>query len=496
MKIALWDVAHTFRSAWHAMTDTPFSVHDHCLDVAWRIKDKGYDRVVCCIDAKPYKRAELYSGYKANRPANEALMVEQFDRVQRELQSRGFPLFKSVGYEADDIIATFCARHDPEHEIDIWTNDKDLAQLVTTHTSLVSTKNGDRLRVDDVTEKFGVSPDRVGDLLALMGDASDGIPHVSGIGKATAIKLLKEHGSIEGVLSSALSGGLHGYKSNIVTGLKEDAEKGDEGVTLLAATLVELMTDAPVEFGSVFDAPPEPVDMEEGTMDDTKMESDYVESRQTEEEQGGEDEIRDSGKTAGALARQQETQVNPPGAIVDTAMESIELRPGVFMTNKTFELMKQMAKAFEASGNYARKFPNAAAIFTVMELGQELGVPPQVACQNFHMIQGKPTPSAHFLIAMAQRDPQCIYFECIEETPDSVTYATKKKGLDRELKFSYSLEDAKTDRQDWAKPGSKNQRAMLRKTAGSQAARLWYPGACSGLYSLEEMGFEAEEATA
>jgi hypothetical protein len=177
-------------------------------------------------------------------------------------------------------------------------------------------------------------------------------------------------------------------------------------------------------------------------------------------------------------------------------MDAIELRPGVNMTAEKASLMKSLALSFEKSGNYNRKFPNAAAIFTIMELGVELGIPPQVACQNFHMIQGKPSPSAHFLIAMAQRDPQCIFFECVEQSAESVTYATKKRGLDRELSFTYTLEDARNDKQDWAKPNSKNQKAMLRKTAGSQAARLWYPGACSGLYSLEELGYEAEEQTA
>ena len=142
---------------------------------------------------------------------------------------------------------------------------------------------------------------------------------------------------------------------------------------------------------------------------------------------------------------------------------------------------------------YAGKFRSKQAIVTVMLLGRELGIAPQLMLQQTHMVEGKPTLASNFLIALATKDPDCKYLVMIEETKDSVTYETLKLSYGKPLTFTYTLADAKQDGVRWATNGAKNQRSMLRKTAGSHAARNWYPAAVAGMYSTEEFGFAADE---
>jgi hypothetical protein len=179
-----------------------------------------------------------------------------------------------------------------------------------------------------------------------------------------------------------------------------------------------------------------------------------------------------------------------------TPEEMIPLGHGRNVSDKTIGLMFRLAKGFHEGGLYRRKFESPSTIFTVMMLGMELGITPQVACQNFHVIEGKPSPAAHFLIAMAKRHPDCEYFEYDDEasTDDSAIYVTKKKNYPREQRFKYTVQDAidaGMTKGNW----EKRRKEMLRKTAGSQAARLWYPDACAGLYSAEEMGEWVETAS-
>jgi hypothetical protein len=132
-----------------------------------------------------------------------------------------------------------------------------------------------------------------------------------------------------------------------------------------------------------------------------------------------------------------------------------------------------------------------------MELGMELGLSPQIALNNFELVEGRPCPGAHYLIARASADRNCEYLEMVEENFEVdnpyVTYETKSRASGRVKSFTYYWSDAEAAGVAHARSGKKTTwegrpREMMRKTAGSQAARLWYPAACAGLYSMEEMG--------
>ncbi|SDN68271.1 DNA polymerase I [Pseudomonas arsenicoxydans] len=136
-------------------------------------------------------RDEMFAEYKANRPSMPDDMRVQIEPLHQSVIALGFPLLCVKGVEADDVIGTLArSSAAADRPVLISTGDKDMAQLVDGHITLVNTMTGSALDVDGVKEKFGVAPEQIIDYLALMGDSSDNIPGVPGIGPKTASGLL------------------------------------------------------------------------------------------------------------------------------------------------------------------------------------------------------------------------------------------------------------------------------------------------------------------
>ncbi|MBE1023785.1 5'-3' exonuclease H3TH domain-containing protein, partial [Escherichia coli] len=158
------------------------------------------------FDAKgPTFRDELFAEYKANRPSMPDDLRVQVEPLHASVRALGLPLLCVEGVEADDVIgplARSCAAAD--RPVVISTGDKDMAQLVDGHITLVNTMTGSRLDVDGVKEKFGVGPELIIDFLALMGDKVDNIPGVPGVGEKTALGLLTGVGGGLEVLYASL----------------------------------------------------------------------------------------------------------------------------------------------------------------------------------------------------------------------------------------------------------------------------------------------------
>ncbi len=163
------------------------------------------DAVVCAFDVgKPQHRIAALEQYKAQRPPMDDDLRVQFPVVEQVLAAMGIPAVKVPGWEGDDILGTIAARGDAAgYDTLLVTGDKDACQLASDHTRIVNTKRGisDVVIFDPagVEEKYGVSPEQIPDFLGLMGDSSDNIPGVPGIGPKTAAKLLQRFGSIEGI---------------------------------------------------------------------------------------------------------------------------------------------------------------------------------------------------------------------------------------------------------------------------------------------------------
>ena len=163
--------------------------------------DNPNDQLVVIFDAKgPTFRNEIYSDYKANRPPMPEELREQIEPIHNVIRAMGLPLISISGVEADDVIGTLSEMATAEKRpVLISTGDKDMAQLVNDYVTLVNTMTQVVLDRDGVVEKFGVPPELIIDLLALMGDSVDNIPGVAGVGEKTALALLQNLGGISDI---------------------------------------------------------------------------------------------------------------------------------------------------------------------------------------------------------------------------------------------------------------------------------------------------------
>jgi DNA polymerase-1 len=161
--------------------------------------------VAIVFDAKgPNFRHELYPDYKANRPPMPDDLREQIDPLHQIIRAMGFPLLLVEGVEADDVIGTLANRATEKGlRTVVSTGDKDFAQLVNPHITLVNTMTGVKLDESGVEEKFSIPPSNIIDYLALIGDTVDNVPGVSKVGPKTAVKWLKEYHSLDNIVEHA-----------------------------------------------------------------------------------------------------------------------------------------------------------------------------------------------------------------------------------------------------------------------------------------------------
>ncbi|MBO1520533.1 DNA polymerase I [Oceanisphaera pacifica] len=205
-------------------------------------------QVAVIFDAKGKTfRDELYAEYKAQRPTMPDDLRSQIEPIHNIIKAMGLPLIIESGVEADDVIGTL-ARQATEQQLDvvISTGDKDMAQLVTDHVLLMDTMKNEFMDRDGVIDKFGVPPELIIDLLALVGDKVDNIPGMPGVGEKTALALLQGLGSIEQIasqLDKVASLGFRGSKS-FAAKFAEHKEILD-----LSYTLATIKTDVELHCG-------------------------------------------------------------------------------------------------------------------------------------------------------------------------------------------------------------------------------------------------------
>lgn len=163
------------------------------------IKDYPGSEIVVVFDAKGKTfRDELYAEYKSHRPPMPDELRSQIEPIHSIIRAMGLPILVVDGVEADDVIGTLAKQAEKAgRAVVISTGDKDMAQLVTDKVTLVNTMTETCLDVNGVTDKFGVPPTLIIDYLALLGDKSDNIPGVPGVGEKTAVALLQGIGSLE-----------------------------------------------------------------------------------------------------------------------------------------------------------------------------------------------------------------------------------------------------------------------------------------------------------
>ena len=215
----------------------------------WKLADdlgktEGPTHLAVILDASESTfRNAMYDGYKAQRPPPPPELVPQFPLIRDATRAFSIPCIEENGLEADDIIACYSkAALEQGWKVTIVSSDKDLMQLIEPGLDMLDTMNDRRIGRDYVIEKFGVPPEQLGEVLALMGDSVDNIPGVPGVGPKTASLLIQQYGDVENVIAHVDDITKPKLKQNLIE--HADAAR-------MSRELVRLVCDAPL---------PEPLD--------------------------------------------------------------------------------------------------------------------------------------------------------------------------------------------------------------------------------------------
>ncbi|HGM6987914.1 TPA: DNA polymerase I [Serratia marcescens] len=202
--------------------------------------------VAVVFDAKGKTfRDELFAEYKSHRPPMPDDLRAQIEPLHSMVKAMGLPLLVTPGVEADDVIGTLALEAEKAgHAVLISTGDKDMAQLVTPNVTLINTMNNTILGPQEVCDKYGIPPELIIDFLALMGDSSDNIPGVPGVGEKTAQALLQGIGGLD-----ALYGNLESIATLSFRGAKTMAAKLEQNkeVAYLSYKLATIKTDVELD---------------------------------------------------------------------------------------------------------------------------------------------------------------------------------------------------------------------------------------------------------
>ena len=211
-------------------------------------KDYPQSPLVVVFDAKGKTfRDDMYSEYKANRPPMPDDLRMQIEPIHQIIQAMGLPMLIIDGVEADDVIGTLAVQATTiEQPVVVSTGDKDIAQLVNEYITLVNTMTNTLLDREGVIEKFGIPPELIIDFLALLGDKSDNIPGVPGVGEKTALGLLQGIGGLDAIYSR-----LDEVAGLEFRGAKNMAPKLEEhrDLAYLSYQLATIKTDVPLPLG-------------------------------------------------------------------------------------------------------------------------------------------------------------------------------------------------------------------------------------------------------
>jgi 5'-3' exonuclease len=462
----------------------------------------GYDHVAICLDVPPYKRKELFAEYKAHREAPDQQMLDQFARVKERLVADAHLLWGVKGYEADDIIATavplaLAAGLD----VMIASSDKDLLQLVVDADGerpgvrCMSLATGQVFDEKAVAEKFGVPPQMMGDLLALMGDKSDNIPGVEGVGVKTAADLLRQFGSFDDVFSFPEQITKPKLRENVVR---------DAAATKLGRSLVTLYTDAPIKFTDLFERrEPKSLTKKAPGFDEAEdaefTDADPVGVDAAREKQRSAP-TRDPAPDAERIEPRPVAKAKPSAAVRSIVLAkppedwALQLEPGSTKDAYTMAVKLNDSRLFT-------QFPNADAIFAVILRGRSLGLDAVTSLANFHVIKGRPVMHASLIVGLVLKSKKAEYFDLSETTDRQATWVTKRAGSSRETVLSWSIEDALNAGllvgtpekcmgvSESGKPSNwdKYRRTMLRWRAATELARAVYPDITTGLYTPDEI---------
>lgn len=428
---------------------------------------------VCCDSGRSFRR-DLDPTYKATRGERDAALIHQMTLAQETLTADGLAVWSCAGYEADDLIATATAQAVARGlAVTIVSADKDLLQLVDDASAVTvkSLRTGALLDQAAVAEKFGVTPAQMGDYLALVGDASDNIKGLPGVGPKGAVELLRAFGTLEAIMSHADQA-----KPSVRKALHEHG-----GAVLLGRRLIALATNAPIPFDEALTRrePQTTRDFMEETMPDDQI--DDALPTLTPDPAPTPRGLLDQGPIAqpaplAALA------VRPPEVV--PADWNAELEPRNLPAAKDLAKMMFDSRLFSAYGT-------PQAVLSTIMAGRELGLPAMASLRAFHIIENRPALSASLIVGIVLKSGKAAYFRCTARTAEGATFETQR-GDDPPIALTFTLAEGRLafagDDKAWAKSGwGRNPADLCVARASAKLARLVYPDVVSGLYDPDEL---------
>lgn len=515
--VCLVDFSALYWTAWHSTgaeeaADAPARA---TVERIRRLADR-YQCLAVCADSPRSWRHEMHATYKANREAKPADAKAQLRRALETLKADGFPVWLAENYEADDVIASATAWARREgHEVVIVTGDKDLLQLVGEGVRVESIRAVESepgvwsyplLGPAEVRAKFGVEPAQMSDWLALVGDKSDNVEGVPGIGAVKATKLLAAFGDVLAIVDEArrvlaqdpktLPKGAPMSNKDAVSIIENQAQLGTSllltslkvDVELPWAEALEPRKTKPLPSTNAMKAEEDGEPMEEpmdAEFDETKPEEPAAAPQQPANE--GTEEPRPAAKPA-----KQETEaivLAAPGTDAwAMALEPASMKQAVWFARQVVD-----SRLF---GN----FPNPQAALMAMVRGRELGIPALSALALTHVIDGKLAMHAQMVIGLVLKSRKCDIFKCIHTDAKRAVWRGHRVDdadptpLDIEFTWEMAEKAGYTFVREGKRAGNwqKVPHTMLRWRAGVELARVLCPEVVGGLYMPEELGGESD----
>lgn len=476
--ILLIDLSSIAYPIWHMSQSEP-NVNHASEQIVGRVRAmaQGQPHAAVCVDSGRSFRAEIDPAYKANRPERDERLHHQIKLAIDTLRGDGFPIWAAPGFEADDLISTAArvAVETTEADVVIVSGDKDLLQLVGGRVSAQSVKDGSRVNDEAVVAKFGVTPAQMRDYLTLVGDTSDNIKGVKGVGGKRAVELLAKFGTLDRLYAELheVGGPACGLTPAITTALIEFFPRIQQ-----TRDLITMRTDAPLDFAAVLStrealpsthtyATTTDYDDEDPMTETTDAPVTTVEPAAT---------TTPDAAPVTALATQKPAEVLPP---VPAEYER-QLDPRSLKQAQALALDMWKSGMFSAYGT-------PEAVLSTIVVGRELGIPAMTALRTIHNIKGRHAMSAQLIVALVLKSGLAEYFEVSALSDTSCTYVTKRKGRG-EITITHTIEMAKQAELVKADSGwMKNPQDMLAARASVRLARLVYPDICANVYTPDEL---------
>ena len=483
--VRLLDISGIFHPLWRAKEARGEPVGKAAIETVQALRERcatsGADYVVACCDSGRTFRHTIgkewqalnpsFAGYKGNRAEKDPALIGALDRVVSEIESDGIPIFKVAGFEADDALAS-ATKWAVENglDVEIVTDDKDLFQLVTdgaegSPSVRIVRRDGSVVGPAEVLAKFKVAPAKLGELLAIMGDASDHVPGVSGIGLVNAAKIIAEHGGYaeavekatkeEAALASRTTS--DSYVPTFTAAQRKKLIEGKPAFDF-SLRLTQLRDDVPLDFAAITaprkpTARPNKTQWHEAAPQPEPQTPIYVFGEEEEEPMPVE-----------SSANQNASELLPPipevtgesvaatpaaaqaSAIVTSSRAIVRLSPEEFrlaLEPQTYEMARTVAEDMFDSGLFA--VARAQAALALIQVGRAHGLSAVTSLMEIHMIEGKPQMSAKLMVALVRKSKKADYFKLVESGPTGAKWKTHRKDdPDPDPVFgSFTIEEAK-----------------------------------------------------